>query len=131
MNVYVVTEGSYSSRHIEGIFSTEEKAKAYMECRKRTSEYIDSLNMVKWTLDKINKDVRHVEIAWDLETDEIETDSVVWLEEDCVSGSRFYYCLDLDHPVFAIADEKERTQALLKIAQDRYAEYKAREEGIT
>ena len=131
MTVYVVTEGCYSSRHIEGIFSSKEKAEAYMECRKRTSEYIDCLSMVQWTLNKIDKDVRHVEIAWDRETNEIETDSIAWLEEDYASDSRFWCCVDLSHPVFAITDKEERTQTLLKIAQDRYAEYKAREEGIS
>lgn len=47
--IYVVTEGAYSDYHVEGIFSTEEKAQGYID---RNSRSTYDAGIEEWLLDE-------------------------------------------------------------------------------
>jgi hypothetical protein len=66
MNIYVVTEGSYSDYHIRAVFSTEEKAWAYIDAlpENRRDEYEVECYGVDETMGWEYGPVWHAAIKW-------------------------------------------------------------------
>ena len=143
MKIYVVTEGEYSDYHIEGVFLTKEAADKYVklhypdvkyaypnveeydtidelysngeyviECRAEFSNVLGTLT--KWGGAYCTSNVYPVSQAPDEHT-EIETWNNITI---------FYFYVSENSK--ALRDK----ELLRKIAQDRYAVYKARKEGI-
>lgn len=57
MKVYVVTAGDYSDYKIVAIFSTEEKADAYIRAREAIYPYSDFNSVTTWYVDDDNDDM--------------------------------------------------------------------------
>ena len=53
--IYIVTSGTYSDYHIDGIFSTQELAEAYI---KQFQDKWDKMEVEEWTLDPWKKELR-------------------------------------------------------------------------
>ena len=145
--VYIVFVGEYSDKHVEQVTLDEEDAVRFrdewnlMHTRdngevwysgKACIEEYDTPNNSQATMDPINK--RFIEVNYDVEKNEVRTCECeeAHLEEMAVDGKGdrcFSFCiLEKMLPDGTGGTKKER---LLKVAQDRYAEYKARVLGVT
>lgn len=127
MTVWVVTDGEYSEHHIEGIFSTEEKAREYIKAHR--IEFAPEA----WEMDEPDAEVLYCLCRWKIAGKFVGImykDRSTYPDSTCGGGRWFDFYVSTKHQMFAMPPE-ERNRLLLKIAQDRYAEYRAREEGIT
>ena len=60
MIIYLVTSGSYSDYSIEGVFSSEDKAKAYVQ-QANAKSYSTDRSIEEWTVDE-NENLRCMEV---------------------------------------------------------------------
>lgn len=144
MKLYVVTAGYYSDYHICGIFESEEKAKLYVElndsstgCWNEGMEYhcedtlddrlMDANDTRKLYSVNVNPDTGRMIVGEDEDHDHLTPDPYY---------AKFHECQTYDwnkqqevtiHSIQVLADNEEKA---LKIALDKYAEYKAEKAGI-
>lgn len=121
MKIYIVTAGCYSNYHIESVFTDRKKAKKYANLNSdRTIETYE-------TQDNSIISPTHIK-AWYKPNDNcilcIEDSNYVM--EDYWYGDRFGFTATLsDRLTEDIEMKGEKSPLLLKIAQDRWAQYKA------
>lgn len=139
MKVYVVTEGEYSSYHIEAIFTDEDKAWkcAMLQPYRQVEEYeVDSV-------DVSGEPVAWFEIDYDFKEDSIRTIEFAYKDkpdEIIVSQIPCWFEFNIRNTVKTFKDfvawrEWKCPPVFLKIARDRFAKYmyeqgKSREELI-
>lgn len=137
MLVYVVVEGYYSDYHIEGIFTTRERAEEFVDFRKRTCMHsyklnknygieeweLDSLQNYKWIVYGRYNFSKNV-IDWVESTDDQNLPFEKWNTGKYVGSGHIYD--------FAIPWDKrfEDKEVLKKAIQDRYAMWKAEDAQI-
>lgn len=122
--VYAIESGEYSDYSIHGIFSTKDKAQAFMD--KANTNY-DCFSIKEYQLDMLMPTDK-VPYKLDFENDEIDKVNVV-VDEYCVSycdrdailpyvrSDESYFCR-----IFLWAKD---TQSAIKIARERYSKAKA------
>ena len=137
MKVYVVTAGEYSDYHIVAVFSTKENALKFAEEHRNV---IEGLAYFEDEIEEYEVDVPRVasfvEVRYNPEHDyvdwfdtEPECDRATedrMLRENC-----FSFLLPISKRVFHQGLRNDVRKHLLKIAQDRYAKWKAEQSGIT
>lgn len=137
MKVYVVTEGEYSAYCIVGIFSTKEKAMAFLEKQGRWKYGLNKNeeDIEEYELDGMQYS-RYVQVHWDPQDDFIGYDEANAIYPERLEihpwskRETFIFYLPVIHPAFLHKDETQRDKHCLKIAHDRYAQYKAKRAGI-
>lgn len=143
MKLYVVTAGYYSDYHIVGIFESEEKAKLYVETN--DNDYFDeNMSYREYdTLDDRIMDINDTRKLYSVEiyvhpntgeivVNKIRSNRLIPGFEDGEFQEYRRWDKRLDrsvvvHGIHVLADCKEQA---LKIAQDKYTEYKAQKAGI-
>lgn len=135
--MYVVTAGEYSDYHIVAVFSTKENALKFAEEHRNVIEgltyYEDGIE--EYEVDaprvasfvQVDYDPEHDYIDWSVnvpECDRVTEDSIVY-------ESWFSFLLPISNRVFHQGLRNDVRKHLLKIAQDRYAKWKAEQSGIT
>lgn len=119
MKIYIVTSGTYSDYGIEAVFTTEEKAK----------EYVDKYG---------DYDNRRIEV-WDTDTTNTNKETAiytVWITPECTSALnrgqpekrntiRAYKCSTGRGIGYEITVESDGTERAKKIAAERLAQVKA------
>jgi len=143
---YIITTGEYSDYGIMAVFTDEKKAKLFEKVWNKTHSSYRAVTIETWDLsdDSINPDREEVlveylpednfavvQIAGYDDAKAISEDRIVQKEYPCSSRNIgtphdvFQFMLDADAVKRDDPDDK-----LKKIAQDRYAQYKARMEGV-
>ena len=134
--MYVVTAGEYSDYHIVAVFSTKENALKFAE------EHRNVIEGLSYYEDEIEEyevdtppDTSFVQVDYiitdnyvDWSVDEPECDRVT--EDSMLYENCFSFLLPISNRVFHQGLRNDVRKHLLKIAQDRYAEYKAKQAGI-
>ena len=128
MKVYVIKAGQYSSYHIVGIYSTQQKAQEYLDIAQKFQSHYDSeLNDIEeWELDTTIQNSSELYVTYYIKSNEIKGA----LCEDVTRSWNPPYLDTTDCFHFNLEPRKEYAdEALLKkIAQDKYAIYKAERE---
>ena len=137
MTVYVVTEGSYSSYHIIGIYSTKEQAE---KIKKYHSGLYDHPDIEEWELNgDIPEDIEDVREYYHITYRDRQYGEGRW---ECSRYTKVGkenikdcpYELDKRFPLFfridIPCDRVKDAQHAIKIAQDKFAEIKAMKEGL-
>ena len=139
MKVYVVTAGEYSDYHIERVFLDKDKAHRYSNVRY-------GMNVEEHDTDAEDKPIpAFFQIQYCPERNEIsiigEVDKCIkWFgQEKQIASERFtpwshyfqFYTEATERLVADMEHHGNKSPLLLKIAQDRFAKYKAEHEGIT
>lgn len=133
MTLYVLTSGTYSDYHIEGIYSSREQAERY----KRLFPRGDYADIEEWETDKppVTCVDGNVEV-WEIDMYEGEKAHIeenVRPGERLVGGCDFFSLIYHRRKYYALWISKEvakdKEQAL-KIFYDKVAKYKAKEEGV-
>ena len=130
--IFVVMQGQYSDRHIEAIFDTEEMARAYTRAH-RIPAWNSPYNIEKWQVNAglFAEDLQWVKVDYDYDTNTIDCiDHDPYITQDCDCGV-FECLISPKSEALAHYVETGDDSLLLKVVQDRYAEYKARKENIT
>ena len=145
--VYIVFVGEYSDKHVEQVTLDEEDAVRFRDewnlmhtkdngevwyGEEACIEEYDTPNDRQATMDPINK--RFIEVNYDVEKNEVRTCECeeAHLEEMAINGKGdrwFSFCIL--EKMIPEGTNCKRIERLLKIAQDRYAEYKARVLGAS
>ena len=125
MKIYVVTEGEYSSYHIEAIFTDREKAFAYaiLDPYRNVEEYTAdqtdvSVDMNKWLLVVYDVKLQYIKYI-SFSTDEVTPDM------SSNTGNCFEFTIPLSnkHVYESIVKNWIRSKVLKKIAEDTLAQY--------
>lgn len=143
MKLYVVTAGCYSEYHICGIFESEEKAKLYVELNDSTDYYNEGMAYhCEETLDDRLMDANDSRKLYSVnvypDTGKMlvgEDEGYYHLTPDpYFANFHEYRTYDFNkhedvtvHGIHILANDKDHAR---KIAQDKYAEYKAEKAGI-
>lgn len=142
MKLYVVTAGRYSDYHIVGAFESEEKAKLYVELNDPTNYYsvgyyceetlddrlMDINDRRKLYSVDIYPDTGKMIVEEDRDYDHLAPDPkyTEFHEHQVWDWKNNSQCVTV-HSIVVLADNDDQA---LKIAQDKYAEYKAEKAGI-
>lgn len=128
MKIYVVTSGCYSDYHIDQVFTSRKMASAYanLDPDRRVETYVaDSVDMIQ----EMQK-AKGLMVVYDFQNNVIDTYGMCDIEgePDRVDDyfSRFLFRFELPLSVRLVDDIVDRgikSPLLLKIAQDRFAEY--------
>lgn len=131
--VYVITAGEYSDYHVVKIFSTYEKAQEYIDIMSAL-DYEDLNVIEEWELDDFNVSRLYVQYCYIHSTG---TDDVVkvWGNNDTTMSpdnlitnpSGYYYFIFSLPYSKRLVNASNKNELLLKIARDRFAEYKAKQ----
>ena len=125
MKIYVVTEGEYSSYHIEAVFTDREKAFAYaiLDPYRNVEEYTAdqtdvSVDMNKWLLVVYDVKLQYIKYI-SFSTDEVAPDM------SSNTGNCFEFTIPLSNKrVYeSIVKNWIRSKVLKKIAEDTLAQY--------
>ena len=136
MKVYVVTQGTYSDYGLVGIFSTKEKAMEFLEKQGRWDYDLNSSenDIEEYELDGLHYN-QFVCVKWYVggrcyfyETEGEFPDRYIASGWD--GKETFEFCLPVDHRAFLHNSYAERQKHCEKIAQDRYAKFKAERAGL-
>ncbi len=132
--VFVVMQGQYSDRHIEAIFDTEENAQKYVRSHLKP-KWDSPCYVEKWEVNPsvYGQKVQDVEIEYNPENNTIvRVDPESYHISDGMWGVEgFVFSISSKSIPLLYYIKTGNTDNLLKVAQDRYAEYKARKENIT
>lgn len=128
MKVYIVTEGNYSDYHICAVFSSSEQASHYIDMHSFFNAYA-SYYIEEYEMDE-NLQAKYFFVTYNYTSNRIidVEESLTKGEPDFLYVFRFFV-----EKSSRIIDENTgliKKDALLKIAQDEYAMYKATKEGI-
>ena len=136
MTVWVVTYGCYSDFSIDSIFSTEEKAKEYIE----KMRYFDNdINLEPEEYDVDDPAVmkkNYVKIEYHPDSNNFK---ISHIPEEFPAGESiafessklvYTFSLAVNSRAFHGDSWDEKQQQIQKVAQDRYAQFKARIAGI-
>lgn len=128
--VFIVLQGDYSDRHIEAVFDSEAEAQRFTRAHKLPDWY-SQYRIERWPVNPpIYKD-QWVQIEYDYtenKIDHIETEYCSNTEYDM---GNFCFPLSVNSDALDRYIYDKNDAILLKVAQDRYAEYKAKKEGIS
>lgn len=129
--VFIVLQGNYSDRHIEAVFDSEVKAQQFARAHKLPDWY-SQYKIEKWQVnaDFFPENLKWVEVDYDYDANKI--DSIIhdpYITQDCDCGM-FECLISPKSEALTRYIEKDDDSLLLKVIQDRYAEYKARKEQI-
>ncbi|MBQ1776864.1 MAG: hypothetical protein IIZ93_01770 [Acidaminococcaceae bacterium] len=136
MKVWVVTYGSYSDFTIDSIFSTEEKAKKYIEKMKYFDNDINDEPEEYEVDDPAVMKKNYVKLEYypgsdDLKKSHIPEEFPVGESIAFENGKLVYtFSLPVDSRAFQDDYHDWKREQLKKAAQDRYAQFKARIAGI-
>ena len=122
MKIYVVTEGEYSDYRICGVFTKEKKAERYA--------YLIGGNVEEYEADDANNPERLL-IQYDRRRNEIiNVTGTYWGGEERMQYGIFDCYVPFSERMAQEEDKGKLKDILLKIAQDRYAKFMARELGL-
>jgi hypothetical protein len=121
MKIYVVTEGEYSDYHICGVFTKEKKAERYA--------YLIGGDVEEYEDEDANNP-EQLMIEYDRRRNEINVKGTYWGGEDRMLYDLFYCYVPFSERMAQEEDKWKLKDILLKIAQDRYAKFMARELGL-
>lgn len=121
MKIYIVTSGCYSDYRIEAVFTKEKQARMYanLDSEREVEEY---------DADEIDVEQSITERVWY----EPISDRIVLMNPisypmgDIIHGNQYMFNVKISGRVMKdVADYGKDSPLLLKIAQDRWAQYKA------
>lgn len=126
MKVYIVTEGSYSDYHIEQVFSTKEQAAKYIianrgryDCYDIEEYEVDDVTIE--SSDKVYYAVKFREY----------NKQIKFIDEELYDNKEFVFVSDGNrYGICPIPSGNLTYDQKLKIVSDKYAEYKAKKEGL-
>lgn len=127
--VFVVLQGHYSDRHIEGIFDSEAAAIRFTRAHK-IPDWYSQYDIERWPINPPFYKDQWVQIEYNYsenKIDHIETEYCSGYEYD---AGNFIFPLSINSDALERYIYDNNDTLLLKVAQDRYAEYKAKKEGI-
>jgi len=128
MTVYIVTSGEYSDYGINVVFSTREKADAYVKIHNRGGPY-DSAGVEEYEVDDIgDESIRpgyEARLSGKIEVEKESTKECA-IGERCMNYSYGHYC-DIDKRYSSVGYGETQEQAL-KVARDNYAKARAERE---
>ncbi len=127
--VYLVTSGEYSDYGVNAVFSNEQLAKAYVDIYSREGIYCEEYQIEEYGLDFMEKQLRKGLGAWEVN---------IWKDQQPASVSmndsetiKEHGTEIIEHPtcfsIYCFARDHDHAK---KIAQDRFAKFRAEEEGI-
>lgn len=146
--VYIITSGSYSDYHIVAVFTDKKKAEHFLKIyNQTTNSLLYKADMETWKVTDDAVDIAKnevlIEYVFNLPSgreythilhpgeDEVRrVDSDRLIERSDIIGRKysvFQFMLDIGNEKYPESND----EWILKIAHDRYAAYKAREEGIS
>lgn len=123
MLIYIVTSGEYSSYRIEGVFSTEAKARTY-------AGHYGGRQIEEYEVDELPESPRsHGRFEWDVTFDDAGTITAITLTGSIgdLSMTSQRDALGYLH-IYTLATREETAR---RIAVDKRTEYLAAEQGIT
>lgn len=122
MKVWAVFSGHYSDRGLDAIFSTEEKAKAYIKMMQYDRWHDINDRPQEYELD-VYEPIEYVYFSVDEDTEQVYT-SKTWCQiEDDVSVSE-------NGDIIIKVKYNESEEVMEKAARDKYYMWKAHQEGI-
>ena len=127
MKVYIVERGEYSDREVVGVFSSREKAVAFIEFDIKKEQYQDAYSICDMIIDepKVTSDNDMFDVflkrgIWSAK----KTNNMGWRERGTLRKG--YFSIGNMSGVF-FAKDKDHA---IKMAQDAYAKMKAEENGL-
>ena len=121
MKVYIVTSGCYSDYHIEAVFTDKEKAKRY-------ANFNSDRGIETYETDKAFNSPERI-MVWYVPGDNSirSMESIFYETEDYCYGDQFGFETEVSERLREdIEKNGTNSPLLLKIAQDRFAQFKAR-----
>ena len=139
MKVYIVTAGDYSDYSVIGAFSSREEARKYIDKFSKVNRQINKYDedILELDVDALNKKEQFVVVSYAINAH--SEDRAIYIHEYSVSdkkgqekeyvtkqgGKCFVFYISCNHRVFNNETQAEINKHLLKIAQDKYAKFKA------
>jgi hypothetical protein len=123
MKAWVVTSGSYSDTHIDGIFSTLEKAQAYVDARRVL--HIDMNDVCEYAVDAITVALPEY-VMVEMAMDNIKDTYIRPIYSDLKYP---YEWNDFNTVGFKVRFNRDEN-VMLKSARDQFATWRAMREGL-
>ena len=121
MKIYIVTSGCYSDYHIVAVFTKEKQARMYanLDSERNVEEYdADEIDVEQPITERVRYDPVSNRIAY--------IDPIDFPMTDMIRGNQYLFNVKISGRVMEdVADYGKDSPLLLKIAQDRWAQYKA------
>ena len=121
--IYIVTSGEYSDYHIDAVFSTKEKAKAYIQ--QKGTEY----DIEEYELDEeVEKKTQLWSIEFGVESGELcEAITTSYNRNEVVDTCSIFETFYWNEPRIRFYVDADSMERAVKIARERFAAVKANE----